>query len=83
MKHHIRQSFVNLGSLYTSPKHKRPASWAYFDDGSVFVDPFGWVSHDKLQQRMKIVAQFVQTPSPTMQAIRREDPRRQRLILVT
>ena len=75
-------NFVNLGSLYTRTANQRPPSWAYFDDGSIFIVPRSWLPHDELEKRMNLAAQFVNNPTPKIQVIRQEDPRKKRLILI-
>jgi hypothetical protein len=73
---------VNLGNLYAPSKDKRPPGWAYFEDGSVFILPFGWAAHDAFEARMKIAAHFVNGPTPKMQDTRREDVHRKRFIVI-
>ncbi|CAO2657240.1 Nn.00g033660.m01.CDS01 [Neocucurbitaria sp. VM-36] len=74
---------VNLGSLYTRAANQRPPSWAYFHDGSIFIVPRSWFPHDKLEKHMNLAAQFIDNPTPKIQAIRQEDPRKKRLILIS
>ena len=73
---------LNLGNLYADAKHRRPPGWAYFDDGSIFITPSGWLPHHILEERMQIAAHFVNQPSPKLQAIRQQDPHKKRLILI-
>jgi hypothetical protein len=78
----VEPNMVNLGNLYTPSKDKRPPGWAYFDDGSVFILPYGWFSHDAFEARMKIAAYFVNGPTPKMQEMRRENVHRKRFIII-
>ncbi|KAF1841602.1 uncharacterized protein K460DRAFT_358334 [Cucurbitaria berberidis CBS 394.84] len=78
----VQKNFVNLGNLYTRIKVPRPPGWAYFDDGSIFIVPYGWLPHHGFEKRMSLAASFISSPSPKIQAIRQEDPLRSRLILI-
>jgi hypothetical protein len=74
---------VNLGKLYEADRlNKRMDGWAYLDDGSIFISPIGWTRHDVIEGRLKIAAQFVRDPTPRAQGIRRQDPDRQRFLLI-
>ena len=80
---HVQNNAVNLGDLYTPHKEasRPPGGWAYFEDGSVFVVPYGF-SHDVLEKRMNLAARFVNSPSPKIQATRQKDPQQKRLIVI-
>lgn len=75
-------NFVNLGNLYSPTKNQWPPSWAYFEDGSVCIFPYKWLPHDEVERRMNLAAQFVNNPTPKIQAIRQQDPQRGRLVLI-
>lgn len=78
----VKGNFVNLGNLYRRVKNSSPPSWAYFDDGSVFIVPYGWLPHHVLEKRMNIATHFVNSPSPNLQEVRQKDAQRKRLILI-
>lgn len=73
---------VNLGNLYSRAQSKRPSGWAYFEDGSVFILPFGWCAHDVFESRMKIAAHFVNGPTPRMQQVRAKNSDMKRFIVI-
>ncbi|KAF2032271.1 hypothetical protein EK21DRAFT_110215 [Setomelanomma holmii] len=75
---------VNLGRLYEpiGASKKRPLGWAYFDDGSVYVHPRDYLDHDTFEARMKVFEHFVLNPSPNLQATRKSDHEKRRLIVV-
>lgn len=73
---------VNLGSLYAPSRSKEPPGWAYFDDGSVFILPFGWFPHHAFEAQMKIAAHFVSEPTPKMQEIGQRNPHQRRYIVI-
>ncbi|KAF1947350.1 hypothetical protein EJ02DRAFT_365678 [Clathrospora elynae] len=77
-----QNNFVNLGNLYAHTKNRKPPGWAYFDDGSVFIAPYGWFPHDVFERRMKIAARFVSDPTPKLQETRRENPHKKRFIII-
>lgn len=76
--------FVNLGKLYSTARliRKRPPSWAYFDDGSIFIMPYTYLDHDAFELRMKVIAPFVSAPALRMQANRQSDALRKRLVVI-
>jgi hypothetical protein len=78
----VEPSHVNLGNLYVPIKDKRPPGWAYFDDGSVFILPYGWFSHDAFEARMKIAAHFVNGPTPKMQEKKQKNNLWKRFIII-
>ncbi|USP82453.1 hypothetical protein yc1106_09727 [Curvularia clavata] len=73
---------VNLGNLYSNSQSKYPSGWAYFEDGSIFILPQGWCSHDTLEARMKILAHFVRSPTPKMQQIRATRTPMKRFVII-
>jgi hypothetical protein len=86
MKHHVRVSsnFVNLGNLYGSflPTKKRPSGWGYFEDGSIFIAPHGYLNHAAFEMRMKVTAHVVAAPTAKMQAMGQNDPYRKRFVVI-
>jgi hypothetical protein len=79
---HVQNNGVNLGDLYTNPKRRRPYGWAYFEDGSIFILRAGWLSHDKFEERMRIVARFLHDPWPRLKALQEQNAMEKRLILI-
>ncbi|XP_014551586.1 hypothetical protein COCVIDRAFT_42137 [Bipolaris victoriae FI3] len=73
---------VNLGNLYSRAQSKRPSGWAYFEDGSVFILPFGWCAHNVFESRMKIAAHFVNGPTPRMQQVRAKNSDMKRFVVI-
>ncbi|KAH3949025.1 hypothetical protein HBI70_124770 [Parastagonospora nodorum] len=76
--------FVNLGKLFSTTRltKKRPTSWAYFDDGSIFIVPYTYLDHDAFELRMKVIAPFISAPTLRMQANRQSDALKKRLVVI-
>ncbi|KAJ4984290.1 hypothetical protein SVAN01_10195 [Stagonosporopsis vannaccii] len=77
---------VNLGGFYKRnhpPPFVEPRSWAYLEDGSVFVARETYNHHD-LQQVLRIVDHFVRNPSGEMRALQknRTDDRQTQMVLL-
>lgn len=84
MTHHVPvpRNFVNLGNLYSWWLPVRPPGWAYFEDGSIFIAPFGHLDHDSFETRMKVAANIVSAPTSNMRAIRQKYPLEKRFIVI-
>jgi hypothetical protein len=66
----LRRQFVNLGTLCTLVRLRRRSGWAYFEDESMFVAPFGYIDHAALEMRMRVAAHVVSSPTSKLHAIR-------------
>jgi hypothetical protein len=86
MTNYVRAAsvFVNLGKLFSTTRliKKRPTSWAYFDDGSIFVVPYTYLDHDAFELRMKVIAPLISAPTLRMQANRQSDALKKRLVVI-
>jgi hypothetical protein len=78
----LRRHFVNLGTLYTQVRLRRRSGWAYSEDGSMFVAPFGYIDHDALEMRMRVAAYLVSSPTSKLHAIRQSHPKEDRFLVI-
>ena len=75
---------VNLGTLYrgTRPNDRKlPRGWAFFEDGSIYVERLGH-DHDGLQENMNMAAYFVRNPTSKTIKLPRKDDRQTQMILL-
>ncbi|KAF1951721.1 hypothetical protein CC80DRAFT_553091 [Byssothecium circinans] len=79
----VRRNHVNLGNLYNDPPCKTPLGWAYFEDGSIYVNTKTALSHHHFESEMKVLRPFIHAPSPKMRRIRSLYPEQQRLLVVS
>ncbi|KAJ4286103.1 hypothetical protein N0V90_013452 [Kalmusia sp. IMI 367209] len=76
------QNSVNLGKLFAQPRCKQPPSWAYFEDGSVYLEQRRYMDHNELEAEMRLLQSFVRQPTPDLVQTRYENPKLKRRILL-
>lgn len=62
------------------PRFQAALGWAYFEDGSVFINAYPKLSYDPFEAEMNRLLPFILQPSPSLAQIRQEDPEQRRLI---
>ncbi|KAF1975384.1 hypothetical protein BU23DRAFT_72738 [Bimuria novae-zelandiae CBS 107.79] len=76
---------VNLGRLYSNPRYELPVGYAYFEDGSVYIQGMAaasQMSSDQLQAEMQLLEPLVRQPPPDMDRVRLEKPTHKRLMIL-
>ena len=81
----LYRSGVNLGRLYDKPGDARSVGWAYFEDGSIYMNASlhaKFMDFDKMQAEMRLLEPIVRQPPPDMEQVRSSNPRLNRFIIL-